>query len=942
MVTREHLISDFTLAHAKKYLKLNTEKDKGYSRSLNLHPKTIAPKALAELGKKDKDGNYLVHWDNLSITSGSMALNDSNIDELFDVSFNLLCINDGKVGVQSIARLIESRLDFGWAGQISIGTLGGEHLKNDFMEDLVEQSASNADFARNYLYTILDAIENKRLEINSMSLNSDEPRCSRIALELFGEGSAALEGFVKEFNFYNIPALPDNRESVLVVAMIFEVLLRNQARRLRSSGGHGADRVEIDLETVVAVFDLLNKTSEVVLADGLVMALANSTMACVQDEDIRKICKTIILRMPGGSYFKWLDDNYSKFECVFEKHMQPAGLGFDDYLRVVNKLAQEEAARIDRMTARIRQLLPSGSIINDIYNWRSPDGKIMGFMDGNLPFFDGRPDSEKLTSPLPESFKGYTDEFSVRMAVLRTLAGSKNCAGVLTGDILKQTVDFCVSIRLEQNITSSNLGYEGRQLGEVASLYDGLSAGFGPDLFYYVNAPKVVADGEMFKLANGVENAAFPVAINLGRLAEDIAAQSEKAYASLPQLFKEQELHALKPEEARRAGMPENMHLYGVDTTGLSNHSKAVKAMLTEHILGISRSPIKRIYDIEKVFTNSGRPILTNSGRPIRFKSGFDHTGITCRSIVSFIQRYETISRIMELHLAQGLKIEYEDFMPILEALDEVVARAAYLCKDGLAHENKLNTDLRLAGLFPDMLPFSDSVLSYAAHSRGMVIGPIGQGAIDDAKYYYTYVLPRFRIDLLVPSTCMMSNKLLVEIMRRVKACNKHDKLVGDIGLESIDPALCSMSDMFTYSVSDITKGDTVAIHDELSQRTKHQLSEHNVVIGHNPDGRVVTRNLEYYENYSSSMTSCPLSTSILEAVRRKRSGCELDKTDIELLAANDDYASKYIRDQVDRGSDFKKISIGCRGSDYMKTLFSKVSESVKVSPVKTSVVVMK
>jgi len=362
---------------------------------------------------------------------------------------------------------------------------------------------------------------------------------------------------------------------------------------------------------------------------------------------------------------------------------------------------------------------------------------------------------------------------------------------------------------------------------------------------------------------------------------------------------------------------------------------------LTEHILGISRAPIKRIYDIEKVFTNSGRPILTNSGRPIRFKSGFDHTGITCRSIVSFIQRYE-LNRIMELHLAQGLKIEYEDFMPILEALDEVAARAAYLCKDGLAHENKLNTDLRLAGLFPDMLPFSDSVLSYAAHSRGMVIGPIGQGAIDDAKYYYTYVLPRFRIDLLVPSTCMMSNKLLVEIMRRVKACNKHDKLVGDIGLESIDPALCSMSDMFTYSVSDITKGDTVAIHDELSQRTKHQLSEHNVVIGHNPDGRVVTRNLEYYENYSSSMTSCPLSTSILEAVRRKRSGCELDKTDIELLAANDDYASNAIKDQVDRGSDFKKISIGCRGSDYMKTLFSKVSESVKVSPVKTSVVVMK
>ena len=66
----------------------------------------------------------------------------------------------------------------------------------------------------------------------------------------------------------------------------------------------------------------------------------------------------------------------------------------------------------------------------------------------------------------------------------------------------------------------------------------------------------------------------------------------------------------------------------------------------------------------------------------------------------------------------------------------------------------------------------------------------------------------------------MMSNKLLVEIMRRVKACNKHDKLVGDIGLESIDPALCSMSDMFTYSISDIDKGDTVVIHDELSQRT--------------------------------------------------------------------------------------------------------------------------
>lgn len=930
MVTREHLVSDFTVEHAKKYLKLNIEKAKGYSRSLNLHPKTIAPKALAELGKRDKDGNYLVHWDNLSITSGSMAINDSNFDELFDVSFNTLCINDGKVGVESIAKLLEANADGGRFSQVNIGALGGDRLKNDFMEDLVEKAASNADFARNHLYTILDAIENKRLEINSIGLKLDEPRCSRIALELFGEGSDALDRFAKSFKFYNIPALPDNRESVLVVAIIFGVLLRSQTMRLRASSI--VDSVEIDLENVVAVFDLLNKTSEVVLADGLVMALATNTMARVQDKDIKKICKIINLRMPGGSYFKWLDDNYGKFECVFEEHLQLAGLGFDDYLRAVNKLAQEETAKIDRMTARIRQLLPSGNILNDIYNWKSPSGGTIGFMDGNLPFFDGRPDSGKLPSHLPESFKGYTEEFSIRMAMLRTIASSKPCAGVLSNDILKQTVDFGVLIRLEQNITSSNLGYEGRQLGEVMGLYDGFSAGFGPDLFYYCNAPKVVADGEVFKLANGVENAAFPVAINLGRLAEDIAAQSEKAYTSLPQLFKEQELHKLKPEEARRAGMPENTCLYGVDITGLSGHSKAVKAMLTEHILGIGRSPIKRLYDIEAV--------CTNSGRPIRFKSGFEHTGITCRSIISFIQCYEQY-RVMELHLAQGLKIEHEDFMPILEVLDDVVARAAYLCKDGLAHENKLDRDLRLAKLFPNMLPFSDSVLSYATNSRpGSML--ISKDSIDDAKYYYTYVLPRFRIDLIVPSTCMMSNKLLVEIMQRVKACNKHNKLVADIGLESLDPALCSMSDMFTYNISDIDKGDMVVIHDELSQKTRHQLSEHNVVIGHNPDGRIVTRNLEYYESYSSSMTSCPVSTgSILEAVRRKRSGCELDKNDIELLAANDSSTSKHIKDQITRGSDFKKISIACRGSDYMKTLFSKVSEYLK-GPEKTPAAAVK
>lgn len=928
MVTREHLISDFTLAHAKKYLKLNIEKLKGCSKELNLRPKTIDPKALAELGKKDNDGNYLVNWDNLSIISDSTAINDSNIDELSDVSFNLLSICDGKVGVESITRLLEAReaaylKGSGWAGKISILCINGEHPKNNFMNDLVEKAASSADFAENHLFTILDAIENKRLEIHSMDLDLVSPRCSRIALELFGEGSAALDGFMKKSSFHNIPALPDNRESVLVVAMIFKVLLRNKARELLEPSVHETASLGINLETVVAVFDLLNKTSEAVLADGLVMALADSTMAGVQDENIRKICKMINLCMPGGSYFKWIDCNSSKFERVFWEHLRPAGLGFDDYLRVVNKLAQEETARIDRMTARIRQLLPSGNIINDIYNWRSPERGPVGFMDGNLPFLDGRSDSEKLPSSLPSSFKRYIDEFNSKMTMLRTIASSKHCAGVLPGDILKQNLDFSVSIRIEHSITSSNLGYDGRQLGESMSLYDGFNAGFGPDMFYYSNLPKVVADNEVFKLANGVEDAVFPAAISLGRLAEDIAAQSEKAYLSLPQLFKEQEGHEFKPEEARRAGMPENICLYGVDITGLSNHSKAVKSMLTEHILGIGRSPIKRIYDTKWVYTNSGRPI--------RFKSGFDHMGLTCKAIVEFIKSYGS-ERIMDINLAQGLKIEYEDFMPILEALDEVAARAAYLCKDGLAHENKFNADFRLAGLFPDMLPFSDSVLSYATNSRSMLIG---QGAIDEAKYYYTCLLPRFRIDLVIPSTCMMSNKLLVEIMRRVKACNKHDKLVANTGLESIDPAFCSMSDMFTYKIYDLNKGDMVLIHDELSQRTKHQIPEHSVVIGHNPGGRIVTRNLEYYEKYSSGTMTRTSSTSILEAVRRKRSGCELDKDDLLLLGVNDDPNSDYIQDQVTRGSDFKKISIECRSSEYMKTLFSKVSESMKGSPAK-------